>query len=570
MWMDRLAKLFSAVVALLFVLLCALGILNNYTPVPFWDMWGGNVMFYTRLLDGDLGAWWEQHVSHRVLLTKVLFFADNALVGGNNTLLLTAHFVLLALIAFWFFLVLRLDDSFSLRRTADFAVLMLVIAISFSWIQWRNITWPFQAQMFLANLVPAAAFLLLHRAAEPERSSSSAMRLFALSLVVGFASAFTMKNGIFALPLMVVLGLAYRLPIWKVGATVLLAIAMLAIFYTGYRRPDLEQPLTETILADPVGIFSFAFTLLGAPLHYIANGGPMAVALAGGIVIAAGFAIMSAFLISKRETRRIGFFFLAVLIYVGATMLGIAASRAEIEEPIQSRYMTNTLFAWSVFAVMLWYTLTALRWRGVLSSFALLLPLLLLTYQVKALDRVLYPRYNEMVGVLALELGVPDEEQMLFLFPWMDRLFTVSERARELDTSIFGADLYRGLREKVGGQASLAVTETETCDLTQVSIGPVPGDPSHLKFAGVLFSPQMVEYPDRFEVVSEDRNIAGFAVTDAAVYWPGREALSHATWVGGYSRTDGQGARLVLESDTYSCHFDPSELARQAAAQSGG
>jgi hypothetical protein len=66
-----------------FLALACLGIFNNYTPVPFWDMWERVVFFGSRVADNDLSAFLEPHNNHRIFLSNLLFYIDQIVFGGG-------------------------------------------------------------------------------------------------------------------------------------------------------------------------------------------------------------------------------------------------------------------------------------------------------------------------------------------------------------------------------------------------------------------------------------------------------------------------------------------------------
>jgi len=553
-----------ASVAALFLSICAIGILNNYTPAPFWDMWDGNILFYTRILDNDMSAWWGQHVSHRTVFSNALFFVDHSVFGGTYKFLLFSHYLLMGLAAYWVYTVLRKSGVSMRDRWQDFAFVMVIICILFSWIQSRNITWAFQSQMFAATLFPASAMLMMYVSFTSQDNERKSLLWFTLSLVMGFCSAYTMMNGIAALPILVLMAVALRMPPRRIVSVFALSLFNLWLFFRGYSSPEGQGSYSETLLERPLEVFQFALMHLGAPIHYILfeSASSKWIAVGTGLLMVVGFAWMLYLLLRNETSRAFGIFWGAVLLYLAATVGGIAAGRLVhgLEQAFESRYMTNALFVWAVFATMLWILARGVILRhGWVFWAVLILPLSLLPYQLNALKRDLNPRFGMMEGVLALELGVRDAKQIEYVWPWMDVAFILAARAKELDVGVFGVPLYKGLAETIG-QPSLDVvaaasSQLSPCSLSSLSLEMVPDDEKYTKLKGLLQSSDPMRLPSRFAILTPDLTTIGYAVTDRSVYLPFRKA-SPATWVAGYFLADDLPETIILRSERLSCRFD--------------
>ena len=59
-----------------------------YSPIPYWDMWGGYLDFFLRVNNGDYGVWWSQHNEHRIILSRLLFWLDLKWFGGVSIFLI--------------------------------------------------------------------------------------------------------------------------------------------------------------------------------------------------------------------------------------------------------------------------------------------------------------------------------------------------------------------------------------------------------------------------------------------------------------------------------------------------
>lgn len=546
----------GAAIAFAFAAAAAFGMLRNYTPVPYWDMWPGTVYLYSQVHDGIYSAFWHQHVSHRLVFSNILFYLDQQFFGGRSIFLFCVDFLLMALIPVWFWSVMRLAPRFSWRNPMDFGILMLICVISFSWIQWRNIIWAFQSQMYATILLPATSFLLLYHAGASTTALKQSNRLFMSAIALGFCSAFTMMNGILALPLMVVLSLVWRLSAKRVLICLAATAIMLTVFFVGYEQ--VNNPFLGTLLAHPGDVFTFIFTQLGSPVFYFLGEKRMTAAMLCGILIALGLAIMGIRLIKKPETRRLGILLLAVICYSTVTIAAIATGRYDFgaASAVESRYMTNALFIWSLFSLLLWLNFRSCRkYRYIVYGFMVFLTIGFSSYQLKAM-RPLYawPRLDQNAGALAIELGVPYRPFIDFISPDEDDVFQLSERARELRSSIFGLPLYEGLREKLGSHYVGALEGVTECTFSEDdSLSLVAGEPEYAAISGVLFSPKLVRYPERFTVLSSTGIVLGYALTERSVFSPLQNPEANATWVKGLFQVGEAGDQITLASDTYNC-----------------
>ena len=193
---QHLLRLSFTSMAALFVALAIAGAVRAYSPVPYWDMWSGYLPFLDQAASGDWTVWWRQHNEHRILLTRLLFWMDLRWFGGASWFLLAANYVLIALGAVLACKILR-ELPVPPGRDADMHALMAFAVIwLFFWSQWENLTWGFQSQFIMAQMLPLAALYMLYR------SLKGGSATFALACLLGLMCAGTMANGILALPLM--------------------------------------------------------------------------------------------------------------------------------------------------------------------------------------------------------------------------------------------------------------------------------------------------------------------------------------------------------------------------------
>ena len=189
--------------ALFFWVLTIIGGFRAYTPVPFWDSWDAEVDFLNNIHLSNWHILWARHNEHRIVLTRLFFLMDQYMFGGYSIFLFTVNYMLLAVITWLFWRAMRENNP------EDYHIpgLFLVIWLS-SWSQRENLSWGFQSQFFLAQILPLAAFMMLHKeVTRPKRNSL----YFIIACTLGILSLGTMANGVLALPLMAVYAMAMRL-----------------------------------------------------------------------------------------------------------------------------------------------------------------------------------------------------------------------------------------------------------------------------------------------------------------------------------------------------------------------
>lgn len=142
-----------AALAALYALLAVVGGILTFSPVPFWDMWDGGLGFYVRQMT-DVSQWWAQHNEHRIVLSRILFFLDYRYFDSNGAVLVVINY-LLACSTFGLLAWCALQRDASRRRDGRM-IAAFILCCALLWTQSNNLTWAFQSQFFLANLLPCS------------------------------------------------------------------------------------------------------------------------------------------------------------------------------------------------------------------------------------------------------------------------------------------------------------------------------------------------------------------------------------------------------------------------------
>jgi hypothetical protein len=368
-WLANRIALLLAASSLLF---SAIGIARSYTFVPFAYEWDGIIEFALNVRDGVIGAWWWPLKEHRPVLPRILYWIDFTQLGGNFIFLVAINLLLLA--STWLVLLAFIRAKFD-RKNLFFAS-CISCAVTFAWMQAANLYIGFNGSMwFMVTLFSLAAFYCLHRSAE-------SLSWFIPAAVLGVASAWTMANGLFVLPIMTATSIALGLR-WRetVALAVLSALCIAGFFW------DFHLPANVNLAQQPMEIALFTLAFLGAPAFWsvfswliavghlwsvivagkglISIGGsfqeyPAAVhaglvaALVAGTIflitaIAVGWRQLRAHRINSLRTGLLGFIAFTI---TTATVIAIGRSSLGVDWAILEQYQTTTLLGWQALAIV--------------------------------------------------------------------------------------------------------------------------------------------------------------------------------------------------------------------------
>lgn len=489
--------------AFLYISSVIIGILNNYSPVPYYDMWDAYLRWYTELQNSDWYIWLSQHNEHRIFLSRILFWIDIRFFNGASYFLLTCNFLLMISIVYTFynFIYKLFDKNSNLYKW----LVLSIIFLSFSWIQKDNITWGFQSQFFLAYLVPLISFYLLARYAQTSQG-----KFFFLAILGGVLSVFTMGNGIVALPLLIVLGFVIKLSKFKLIILILITTVTLYFYFFDYTIIDGHGSLKETIIKHPKDFFLYILTYLGGPFSKVFVSSKFFITQFFGIVFIIGSLFFTLMAFKKRENIFV-FALLTFIAYIGATAFGTSGSRTifGLYQALESRYMTSSLMGWSAFLILFVYFYHQnIKLLKFIKIVLILLPLMFLYQQSKAL------KYNtdayRMVATLALEMNVHDKEMTNNIFPNYAWLSELAKEPKQQKLSIFGHELIKDKALVLNAKINLPKKDfIGSLDEVQA----LKSENKFYKVRGWIFDKEQERIPLNGFIVNEKGEILGYILT---------------------------------------------------------
>lgn len=544
------------------LVLSVIGTVNSFTPVPYWDSWNGELEFIMRVRDGDHSLWLAQHNEHRIFLARVLFFADHQLFGGQAFFLFFCNIAFAASAAIVLGVLARKHLASS-HRSSFLAALALVLGLSVSWIQSENLTWSFQNQFFLSQLVPLLSFFSLSYASTERHSSIKTDAAFWAAAILGILSLGTMANGVLALPLLIIQAVLMRMDSKRLATLITVTMICLPIYFNDYQSTNTHGSASG-LLYHPLSVLDFLIIYLGSPISHITSaGGNVVVArLFGTLFIAAAIWQLLTFLRTKRnvDTRAALLTFIA---YIGLTAAITALGRFEFgpEYALTGRYTTPTLLGWAAISILIIGDVSERRdWtKHVANGLALLALSGLTLNQLSALSPKDQFRFERMVMALAVELDVKDDEltrQIIPLEAPFMRDIATAVATRKM--SAFSSPLLAGRQDQLGQSAfSRPRAESAACVGHIDSIAPLPADATFARVEGWLHSPRLSNKMESVRFIDGDGDIAGFAIYGKPrpdVETVIAAGIERAGFVG-YIQTDALGGALTYGPSSGGCEI---------------
>lgn len=330
------------------------GVVLNYSPVPWWDQWFGNVDWYMKAEQSWWPAFWSLHNEHRLLFSRLIFYPDMRWFGGVNILSFIGNVVMCGVMALavWRAAIYRAGVS----AEAKCAIAGLSLAFCFSWMQSNNFTWAFQNQWFAV----AAFALLAFHALSISAHNGHSPKWFALALLSGLASALSMANGNLAWLVFIALVVYWRFPARLIVIAAVAAVVEVTAYFYHAQGATGSLPhgtLRYVLTHDPVGLVRYALAYLGSPAYYAF--GQFGEATLGGLLVVFGTAAGIVAAWRKQDLKAVPLLALAAFLCITALATGVGRLTLGLANVFQSRYATNGLLTWV--AILLFWTMNAQR-----------------------------------------------------------------------------------------------------------------------------------------------------------------------------------------------------------------
>ncbi len=239
-----------------------------YCPVPYGDMWWfvRDAALYRSHKIG-LGHLWAQHGEHRLVLPRLLFWADvnidnlrGVFTIGCSMLLLAGQGLLL-----WcaFAQMLKNDLASKLSYAA------LVFGMMFSASQIENLMFPFQVQFPLAFLAASTSIVFtLHHCWAPDNK----WRSLIIGIVTAVCATLSLGCGLLVWPILLLICVVERARKQTIWMVAIAGIAIWLAYFRGYVSPDdSTRPWLSVAQPLPVAVFTLMFlvsVIHSTPIHF--------------------------------------------------------------------------------------------------------------------------------------------------------------------------------------------------------------------------------------------------------------------------------------------------------------
>lgn len=536
------------------VLLAIVGAVRGHSAVPFWDMWHGYLDFYFRVRDGDGSAWWAQHNEHRIVLARLLFWIDLAWFRGSVWFLIAMNYVLVLAACLTFRLCMRERAPAWAGSKPGTLVALLAYGALFSWVQRDNLTWGFQSQFFLAQLVPLLALYHLQRATH---DGPGTQRHFVLACLLGAASIATMANGIAALPMLCVYAVLLRMGRTRVVILLVLSAVCAGAYLADYRQVD-ARTTPSAAWQQPLQFVQYVLMYLGSPFHHwFKLRSEAAVQCFGLLLLLLGAAKAWQVLRHPRQ-HALEVALLAFLAYITATAAATGSGRLAMEglqQATTSRYTTPAVMAWVALLVLYlpWVLRQLAAWRHHVVWPMLVLALGMLAAQWPATRSVRAQLFEREVGALALALGVADPLQVRTMFYDPEEGLRLARRALDENLSVFGQPILHGVDQAIGQARDLPTSPACAAGLVEMSAISPAG--RYLRVRGWLSGPAgALRTTQAAELIGRDGLVAGVVLTGPRPRKPADPARPDAVPIAGYLLANAAMRPLSLFSKGVGCN----------------
>ena len=359
-WIDALL-VWAGIALTLLVLATTIQIIRiTYFPLPLFDAWDDWQLYlgygkkYTAFL-------FFQHNEHRIVVARLFFWIDHFVFHARSTFLIVSIVVVQALD---FILLWRLSGRAQKFTRPSYLLLGCFLASClFSAQQFTNFTWGFQIQFVAVYCAMTGAIFALLRTAEAQSKGTTGTRWIAITLIAAVLSTYSMANGLFVWPVLILFAIWLRLPTRYLIALGAGAVAISTFYLWGYHRPGLHSDPIESLTRLPQ-LIEFSAAYLGSPVD------PVLTTLGAGadsvrLVCAAVFGCIGALAAlcgiaavwRKRDRFRPAQAALAhILLFIIITAASVASGRLNFPttDALTYRYHTPALIFWGCLVSLAW------------------------------------------------------------------------------------------------------------------------------------------------------------------------------------------------------------------------
>lgn len=559
--LNRVAIL-AAFIAISMVVISVCGGVRGYSPIPYWDMWDSTLNFAIKVSVGDWRAWWAQHNEHRIVLSRLLFWADINLFGGLSISLIVANYLIVGLSAFVLTRILHVYTNKLINKNYELIISFFIVGWLFQWMQSQNFVWGFQSQFLLVQLLPLCSFYYLSKSIS---FTSAGRGAFSIACLLGLLSVGTMANGLIVLPMMLIYAILYRQSKFRIGTLSALTIFSSYFYLVDYVSPGGHGSLFKTIAHNPIGLAEYALTYLGSPFHYLARGlmRGLVAPMAGFVFIVLYFLLIKkSFSSIQKNPLKFALIFFIAFIVATATVTGGGRLLFGVQQALDSRYTTPAIMAWATLLILYSPAIPVLASKaGKLGALLFIgFCLAIFTLQFKALGSESQLNFSKQVAGLALAMGILDSDRISAVYPSAEGALGISDVAKQKNLSFFAIEPYVSAGKPLGD--TFINDNLEECIGYIDSVDLVKGQLKFGRVSGWIFNPNSQSIPESIEFLNQTNKVVGYAVVGSRRLDLRESISSSAVRAGfeGYINLNYGGGPITMHGKNRGCLTKPLNL----------
>ena len=395
------------------------GILNNYSDVPWSDLWHNNiVLLHSLFVDKDFSEFLlYKAVNHPILFTKFTYIIDHLFFNDKFIAPLFVNFISP------FFILLLI---FKTSKSQNFLLFFLLLGFSYTWIHSQNFTWANQTQIWF-NLL----FSILTISNLSVGITNKNDRYLLISIFYSFCAALTFANGLIAPALLFLTFIFYK----KYSFAVISLSIAVFIFYFYHLDSGSQAPQFNLLL----DYIQMAMILNGNLFYRIFNDSYPLAYLASCLYVFLTLNFIFKNLKKRKSTYLLFFIFFNIFYFL--TIILIVLNRWHMDGlylMTSARYITFSLFAWIILIGAYIELFNKFLNNKIILFLLILLLIHLLGLQLKSFSPS-SKKLNRDAAILSLNLKVGDMDQIYHLTKEAS-VFNDSRRLIDSKFGLFGND----------------------------------------------------------------------------------------------------------------------------------
>lgn len=426
--------------------------------IPFGDQWSA-VYEYFQFQAGQIGVLdlFRQSNEHRIFFPRLIMFADLRWFGGRNAFNVVMSDVFqIAHLA----LLLWIGRSILVRSFAGWVTAAFIVAAMLTGSQYENIYWGFQSCFVMVFLFASAALAAAARLPPAGGTRLASMMVLAAAIVCAAVSTFSMANGLFVWPILLLAVLDRRAGPLAVAVVAATGAAITAFYLRGYVSVGAHTPLSAALYS-PLDAAGYFLAYLGA---VIAPRSPWAAGAWGAVLV-----LVLAILAARRLIRHQRFdapslFFWGLVLFLLLSAAATTLGRFKFGsiQALSPRYITPDAALWSAAAILVLDAFRSRAAQGACCAAAALLTMwLALVDQPLSFERMADHETEMAVASDAVVAGVTDAATLAALRATPEAVVHLSALLKPQRLSVFGSREAGWMGKPV--DEAFAVVEDPSC-----------------------------------------------------------------------------------------------------------